>query len=323
MTPRARVAAIVAAAACVAAGAVVGVTLLQTRGESTTAPGVVTKPRAGIPPLFLDFGVRDDAQVRDLSRAADLLAKKRVAAARALFARYHSLAAEIGTAFANWPNGSLDRLKQLAGQNPQSAFAAFNLGSAYLWSGRPGDAATLWRRVATTFPDSPESVQAENLLYPRYAKDLPFLVLPVTLPSAPTRAAQLRGLAAAARRPDEAAKLRYGLALWQLWRRVSAERQFAAAAKLAPRDPAARAAAAVALFTKRAPVRAFSQLGPLTGVFPRSAAVRFHLGVLLVWTGEAKKGLAQLRLAAADEPDSLYGREAKRLLSALVTHGTK
>jgi tetratricopeptide (TPR) repeat protein len=323
MTARARVAAIVAVAACVAAGAVVGVTFLQTRGESTTAPGSVTKPRAGIPPLFLDFGVRDGRDVRDLSRAANLLQQKRVAAARAIFSRYNSLPAQIGTAFANWPNGGLDTLKRLAGQNPQSALAAFNLGFAYLWSGRVSDAAAAWQRVAAKFPDSPESVQAENLLYPRYAKDLPFLVLPVALPRAPSRAVQLRRLAAAAQRPDEAAKLRYGLALWQLWRRVSAERQFAAAAKLAPRDPAARTAAAVALFTKRAPVRAFSKLGPLTGVFPRSAAVRFHLGVLLVWTGDAKKGLVQLRLAAADEPDSLYGREARKLLDALVTHGTK
>jgi tetratricopeptide (TPR) repeat protein len=323
MTPRARVAAIVAVAACVTAGAVVGVTLLQTRGASTTAPGSVTKPRAGIPPLFLDFGVRDDAEARDLSRAADLLAKKRVAPARAIFSRYHSLPAQIGTAFATWPDGGLDTLKRLAGQNPQSALAAFNLGWAYYWSGRIGDAVSTWRRVTTKYPDSPESVQAENLLYPKFAKDLPFLVLPVTLPSAPTRAAQLHELEVDARRPDEAAKLRYGLALWQLWRRVSAERQFAAAARLAPRDPAARAAAAVARFTKRAPVRAFARLGPLTGVFPRSAAVRFHLGVLLVWTGEAKKGLAQLRLAVADEPNSLYGREARKLLSALVTHGTK
>src|SRR5438128_1521025 len=95
MTPRARVIATVAVAACVAAGGVVGVTVLQTRGESTTAPGAVTKPRAGIPPLFLDFGIRDDRQTRELQRAAALLADKRVAAARAIFARYHSLAAQI------------------------------------------------------------------------------------------------------------------------------------------------------------------------------------------------------------------------------------
>jgi predicted Zn-dependent protease len=323
MTPRARVIAIVAVAAALAAGGVVGVTLLQTRGESTTAPGTVATPRPGIPPLFFDFGVRDDPESQALTRAAALLAHKQVAAARAIFARYRSLPAQIGTAFANWPNGGLDTLKRLSAQNPGSALAAFELGWALYWSGRVGDAVTTWQQVDTKFPDSPESVEAENLLYPKFARDLPFIVLPVALPSAPTRAAQLRELAAAARRPDELAKLRYGLALWQLWRRVSAEREFAAATRLAPNDPAARTAAAVALFTKRAPVRAFAKLGPLTGVFPRSSAVRFHLGVLLVWTGQAKKGVAELRLAAADEPHSLYAREARRLLGALVTHGTK
>lgn len=313
----------VAVAAAIASGGVVGVTLLQTRGESTTAPGTITKPRPGIPPLFFDFGVRDDAETRALTRAAGLLTRKQVAAARAIFARYHSLPAQIGTAFANWPRSGLDTLERLAGQNPGSALAAYELGWALYWSGRVGDAVAAWERVDTRFPDAPESVEAENVLYPKFARDLPFIVLPVALPSAPTRAAQLRELAVAARRPDEAAKLRYGLALWQLWHRVSAEREFAAAARLAPNDPAARTAAAVALFTKRAPVRAFAKLGPLTGVFPRSSAVRFHLGVLLVWTGRAKKGVAQLRLAAADEPRSLYAREARRLLGALVTHGTK
>src|SRR5437764_11440041 len=93
MSARARVIATVVVAACIAAGGVVGITLLQTRGESTTAPGAVTKPRAGIPPLFLDFGVRDDAEARALARGADLLRRKRVAAARAIFERYHSLPA--------------------------------------------------------------------------------------------------------------------------------------------------------------------------------------------------------------------------------------
>src|SRR4051812_1706706 len=323
MTPRVRVTATVAVAACIAAGGVVGVTLLQTRGQTTSAPGAVTKPRPGIPPLFLDFGGRDDSETRDLARAANLLSTKHVAAAGEIFARYHSLAAQIGTAFAGWPDGGLDTLKRLAGQNPQSALAAFHLGWAYYWSGRVGDAVATWRRVDVKFPDSPESVEAENLLYPKLARDLPFVVLPLALPSAPTRARQLQLLAEAARAPNANAKLRYGLALWKLWRRVSAERQFAAAARLAPGDPAARTAAAVALFTKRAPVRSFAKLGPLTGVFPRSSAVRFHLGVLLVWTGEAAKGLKQLHLAAVDEPRSLYAQEARKLLRALAAHGTK
>src|SRR5581483_6167856 len=129
--PRARVIATVAVAACVAAGGVVGVTLLQTRHERTTAPGSVTKPRPGHPPLFFDFGVGDDRQTRELDRAATLLANKKVAEARAIFSRYHSLAAQIGLAFADWPAGGLETLKRLAGQNPQSAVAAFHLGWAY------------------------------------------------------------------------------------------------------------------------------------------------------------------------------------------------
>src|SRR6267378_7379057 len=73
MSARARVLTIVAGAACVAVAATVGITLLQTHGESTTAPGAVTKPRKGRPPLFLDFGARGDDEARALSRAAALL----------------------------------------------------------------------------------------------------------------------------------------------------------------------------------------------------------------------------------------------------------
>src|SRR5262249_56253180 len=110
--------------------------------------------------------------------------------------------------------------------------------------------------------------EAEHPLYPPRQRGVRDPDLPVTIPAAPTRAAQLHLLAAAARKPDVQAKLRYGAFLWQLWHRVSAERQFAAAARLAPHNPYARTAAAVGLFTKRAPARAFAQLGPLTGVFP-------------------------------------------------------
>jgi predicted Zn-dependent protease len=323
MTARVRVMSTVAVAACLAAGGVVGVTLLQTHGQTTTAAGAVTKPRAGIPPLFLDFGVRDDREARELSTAATLLNTKHVAAARAIFERYHSLQAQIGLAFSNWPGDGLETLKTLVAHNPRSPAAGYHLAWAFLWSGRVGDAAGEWQRVAKTFPDSPEAVEAENVLYPNDTQGLPYLVLPVSLPSAPSRAAQARVLAAAALKPDPAAKLRYGYFLWQLMRPVSAERQFAAAAKLAPKDPAVRTAAAVGLFTKRNPTRAFAALGPLTAVFPRAPVVRFELGLLLIWTAQPKKGLAQLRLAAAAAPHSEYAREVRTLLSRLVNHGTK
>jgi tetratricopeptide (TPR) repeat protein len=318
-----RVVLVVGLAAFAAAAAVVGATVLQTRGERTTVPGAVVKARAGRPPVFLDFGVRDDREAKDLSRAADLLNAKQVPAARAIFARYHSLQARIGLTFANWPGDGLATMRTLAAQNPRSALAEYDLGWALYWSGRVADAAAAWQRVDTRFPDSPESVEAENQLYSSDQPGLPDLILPLTVPKAPSRAAQLRLLAAAARKPDVAAKLRYGYFLWQLWHRVSAERQFAAAARLEPHNAFARTAAAVALFTKRAPARAFSKLGPLTAVFPHAPVVRFELGLLLIATAQPAKGLAQLRLAAAEAPHSSYAKAVQALLSRIGKHGTK
>jgi tetratricopeptide (TPR) repeat protein len=320
-----RVVVIVALAALVAAAGVVGATLLQTRGEHTTAPGAVTTPQSGTPPVFFDFGVRADPEARELSRAAQLLDAKppHPAAARAIFERYHSLRARIGLAFADWPGDGLATLKTLVAENPDSAVAQYHLGWAYYWSGRRAAAAAAWERVETRFPDSPESVEAENQLYASDQPGLPDIDLSLALPAAPSRAAQLHVLSAAARRPDVEAKLRYGLFLWQLWRRVSAERQFAAAARLAPHNPYARTAAAVGLFTKRAPARAFAKLGPLTAVFPHAPVVRFELGLLLIAKAEPAKGLAQLRLAAAEAPRSSYAKTVRALLSRIGKHGTK
>src|SRR5919109_2797245 len=114
MSPRARVNAVVAAAAVLVVAAVVGVTLLQTRGSQTTAPGSVSKPRKGIPVLLFDYGLRNDGETRALARGARLLKAGRRAQAAALFGRYHSLQAQIGEAFAHWPD--LDAVEQLAAQ---------------------------------------------------------------------------------------------------------------------------------------------------------------------------------------------------------------
>lgn len=323
MTPRTRVLAIVAAAAAVAVAGTVGITLLQTRGETTQRPGAVTRPPKGIPPVWFDFGVRDDREARDLAQGADLLNKGKRKPAAAIFARYSSLQAKIGAAFAAWPDHGLDELKALVTSHPGSPVAQLHLGYAYYWSGRVADAVSTLQRVAADYPDAPESVQAEEILYPRMARGLPPIVTTLGQPSAPSRAAQLRVLVRAARRPDAQAKLRYGVALWRMWRRVSAERQFEAAAKLAPNDPAVQTAAAVGAFTKRAPVRAFGRLGPLTGEFPKAAVVRFELGLLLIWTRQPRKGEAQLRLAIAEEPKSVYAEAAQRLFDAIAKTGTK
>ena len=170
MASRARVLTIVAGAAVVAAAGTVGVTLLQTRGETTERPGAVTKPRPGAPPLWFEFGVRGDREAIDLSRAAALLKKGERKPAAAIFARYHSLQAQIGSAFAAWPGHGLDELKRLVASHPGSPVALLHLGYAYYWSGRVADAVSTEERVAADFPDAPESVQAENILYPRMAR---------------------------------------------------------------------------------------------------------------------------------------------------------
>jgi len=326
MSARTRVLAIVALAAAVAVIATVGGTILQTRGESTTAPGAVSKPRAGAPLLQLDFGVRADAQAKALANAAKLYnAGKRAAAAR-IFARYHSLEAQIGSAFAAWPKGGLDTLKRLVAAHPKSALAELHLGWAYYWSGRNADAVGAWTRTAALQPDSPYAVDAETALHPSMAPGLPFIVTTISPPASLLKlpaAAELRALAHAAARPDADSKLLYGIALWNLRHPVSAERQLNAAAQLAPDDPMIRTAAAVGAFRKSRPVAAFGKLGPLTGVFPKAAVVRFHLGILLLWTSQPKKAEHQLRLAENLSPKSVYAKEAHTLIASLGTSGTK
>ena len=323
MTARTRVLATVAAAAAVVVAATVAITWLQSRGETRTRAAAVTRPRAGRPPLTFEFGVRNDGEARALASGARLLAKGRPAKALAIFDRYHSLDAQIGSAFARWPDGGLDTLKRLVASHPASAAAQLHLGWALLWSGRTADAAAQFERVDREFPDAPEAATAEDVLYPRMAPNLPYIVLGLALPPAPTAAAQFRLLARAAPGGGADAKLRYGLALWSLRRRVSAEREFQAAAKLAPKSPVARTAAAVGAFTKRSPVRAFGLLGPLTGVFPRAAVVRLHLGILLLWTGRIAKAKKELRSAVLYEPGSSWATTARQLLSAIPNNGTK
>ncbi|MGB2951776.1 MAG: hypothetical protein WBB74_00130, partial [Gaiellaceae bacterium] len=118
-------------------------------------------------------------------------------------------------------------------------------------------------------------------------------------------------------------KLIYGVVLQQLGHQLSAERIYAAAAALAPRDPDTRVAAAVARFDKDHPERAFSRLGPLVRVFPRAPTVRFHLGLLLAWLGQVDAAKRQLRLAYALGPSSPLGTEARSFLQRLVSIRTK
>jgi tetratricopeptide (TPR) repeat protein len=315
-------------AAAAAAGIVVGATLLQSRGEHTTVPGAVTDARPGPPLLQLEFGVRNTPETRALARAEALLDRKQQSArAAAIFRAHHSLEAQLGLAFATWQGASsLGAVKKLAAAQPNDPAALLNLGWAEYQAGRNADAAAAWRRTARRFPDSPYGVDAEDALHGG-PQGLPPIVTGLTLPKAIANlpaAKQVAALERAAAGGSARAKLLYGTTLWNFLRKpVSAERELAAAAKLAPHDPVMRTAAAVGLFSKADPTRAFARLGPLTAVFPHSAAVEFHLGALLVYIGEYTKAAKQLRSALEDGPRSPYATYARTLLASLASTRSK
>jgi tetratricopeptide (TPR) repeat protein len=322
VSARARVLAITAVAAAVAAAVVVG--LVAGTGPSTEAGSrpEAPQPRPGAPPLSLDLGLRADREARDLRQALGLYEDGRRAEARALFARHDSLEARVGATVAAWPDGTVDRLTQLAGLHPGNAAVQLNLGTALLWADRPG-AHEAWRAAAEAAPDSAYAIVAGNLLHPEYAPNLPRFVLAGAEPSDPslTPAEQLAALARAAGEGGVVPRLVYGVALQRVGRPLSARREFLAAARDHPRDVQAQVAAAVGRFDKARPADAFSRLGPLTRRFPAAATVRFHLGLLLLWSGEVEEAKRQLERATRVEPRSPLAAEARRYLSRIAAAG--
>jgi tetratricopeptide (TPR) repeat protein len=321
MTPRARVFFLVALAAVVASGFVV-IGVLATRSN---VPKV--EPRPGTPPLALNLGLRDDAEAHALLRAQAFYNRdhdpKR---AEAIFTRYQSLEAEVGAALASWPADTVRRLQTLAAEHPRSALVALHLGLALYWSRRDQEAETAWRAAAKLQPDSAYAVRAADFLHPRFAPGLPTFV-PSFQPPAPIRklspALQVAALERAARGGGAHEKILYGVALQRLGRPLSAEREFSAAANESPGDPEARAAAAVGLFDKDDPSKAFSRLGPLVRVFPQAQTVRFHLGLLLLWMAEVPKAREELQRARAEGPETPLGQQASAYLQALGSIGSR
>jgi len=320
MSPFTRVVALTAVAAVAVAALVVGIASRQSDPVATVAP--TAEPRRGAPPLTLELGVRVDREAVALRRASRLYANGRGPAAGRAFARFRSLEARVGQAFATWPEGTIDRLNRLAGLHPQRAVVQLNLGVALFWAG-VGGAEDAWRAAAESEPDTAYAVAAGNLLHPDYAQGLPVFVTTVPLPPALERLeppAQLELLRTKAERSVDG-KLLYGVALQRLGRQRSAERVFAAAARGEPANVETRVAAAVARFDKARPAEAFSRLGPLSRQFPERATVRFHLGLLLLWSGEVDEARKQLGKAMTVEPGSPLAGEARRYLDELKAAG--
>jgi tetratricopeptide (TPR) repeat protein len=305
---------IVAACAVAAAGLTVGVTL-ATRTPTPKRPA----GQAGAPPLALDLGVRTDPEAVALRRAANLYNDGKRSRAAPIFGRYGSLEAQVGAALAAWPNG-FGALTDIAQTHPRSALAQLHYGLGLYWQGDLKAAKAAWQKARTSQPDTPYALGAEDVLYPRFPRGLPTFVPSFPSPaeldrlSPPAQLAYLKRLSATG---GERGKLLYGVALQRLQHQVSAQREFDAAAALAPRDPAAQVAAAVGRFDKANPSLTFSRLGPLAKRYPNSQSVRFHLGLCLLWLGSVKEAKQQLRLARALGPRTPLGSEAGQFLAKL------
>jgi tetratricopeptide (TPR) repeat protein len=312
MSRRARVILVAAVALAAALGVAAGAALVGREGDGADRP-------EGVPPFVVDLGVRNDAEAQALRRAARAYRRGDRRAAGRLLARRSSVQAQVGLALATWPEGSSARLEELAREHPRSGAVSFHLGLARFWEGDREGALAAWRQTRLSDPDSGYAIRASDLLFRNFPPGLPTFIPSFSPDSRLSGLPAARQLSVLARRAGAGSvrdKLLYGLALQRLERPVSARRQYAAAARLAPSNPEALVADAVGRFDKASPERAFSRLGPLSRRFPRAATVRFHLGLLLLWLGQVDGAKRQLRMVA-ERRGSRLAREATRLLARL------
>jgi Tfp pilus assembly protein PilF len=201
------------------------------------------------------------------------------------------------------PLGSAVReLQPLAHAHPRDPVVQFNYGSVLFCAGYPVEAEQAYRAAKRAGYDTFYEIQADAILHPRYFQQgyPPFQ--------------------ASTRHPDPL--LVQGMIAQRDGHQHSAERLYARAARRHPGDDEAQVAAAVARFDEDDLAASFSRLGPLVRRFPSSQSVRFHLGLLLTWTGQGAQAVREFRLARRLGPRTTLGMEAKTFLDGLVSNGT-
>jgi len=208
--------------------------------------------------------------------------------------------AAVRAAFEKPPRAAARALEDLAQQNPRDPVVQFNDGTALLCAGFSAEAAQAYAQAKKAGRNTWYEVKADNLLHPQFFQDgyPPFLYAG----------------------KDEL--LIQGQVAQRGFHQHTAERLWARAAKQHPTDPDAQAAAAVGRFDMDNLSASFSRLGPLVKRFPRSQTVRFHLGLLLTWTGQKTQAVKEFRAARALGPATALGKDANAFLRGLVTSGT-
>ena len=189
-------------------------------------------------------------------------------------------------------------LEPLAQDAPSDPVVQFNYGIALYCAGYVDEAAQAFRAAKTAGRDTLYEMRADEILHPQY-----FVPADGLYPQFQQT------------RPNEL--LARGVILQRQGHQHSAERLYERAAKARPGDDEAQVAAAVGRFDEDNLVASFSRLGPLVRRFPNSVSVRFHLGLLLAWTGQRAQAVKEFRAAVRLGPNTQLGREANGFLGRL------
>jgi tetratricopeptide (TPR) repeat protein len=209
----------------------------------------------------------------------------------------------VRAAFAHEPKTAAYELEPLAQAAAKDPVVQFNFGTALFCAGYVTDAEQAWRAAKKSGRDTYYEMKADLILHPQFFTPAD-------------------GLYPVFETEGDDPLLLQGITLQRQGHQHSAERVYARAARLHPDDGEAQVAAAVARFDEDNLSASFSRLGPLVKRFPRSQSVRFHLGLLLAWTGQRTPAEQEFRLARALRPKNRLGREANAFLDGLVTGGT-
>jgi tetratricopeptide (TPR) repeat protein len=195
-------------------------------------------------------------------------------------------------------------LETVAQSAPNDPVVQFNYGIALFCAGYLSEAEQAFRAAKRGGRDTFYEMRADEILHPQFFAPADGLY-PLFEPTG-TDPLLLRGVV-----------------LQRSGHQHSAERLYARAARLHPASDEAQVAAAVGRFDEDNLSAAFSQLGPLVRRFPHSQSVRYHLGLLLAWTGQRRQAIREFRLTRSAGPATQLGKEADTFLRSLVTSGTK
>jgi tetratricopeptide (TPR) repeat protein len=212
--------------------------------------------------------------------------------------------AAVRRALARPPKTAAQLLEPLSQQFPKDPVVLFNFGTALVCAGYVSDAEQAYRQAKQAGYDTYYEMEADALLHLQYFHPQDGPPYPIFQPQ------------------GHDPLLIEGVLLQRRGKQHSAEKLYARAARLHPRSDEAQVAAAVGRFNEDNLSASFSRLGPLVTRFPHSQSVRYHLGLLLAWTGQRDQAIKEFRLSQTLDPRSTLGVQSTTFLRGLTGGGS-